>query len=54
MKNSAARKMKQVPEGYLIVGIDPHKKKHAVVTITQDSRYATGSSSIITVKGWKE
>ena len=36
MKNSAARKMKQVPEGYLIVGIDPHKKKHAAVAITQD------------------
>jgi len=36
MKNSAARKMKQVPEGYLIVGIDPHKKKHAAVSITQD------------------
>jgi len=36
MKNSAARKMKQVPERYLIVGIDPHKKKHAAVAITQD------------------
>jgi transposase len=36
MKNTAARKLKQVPEGYLIVGIDPHKKKHAAVAITQD------------------
>jgi transposase len=36
MQNIAARKMKQVPEGYLIVGIDPHKKKHAAVAITQD------------------
>ena len=36
MKNTAARKRKQVPEGYLIVGIDPHKKKHAAVAITQD------------------
>jgi transposase len=36
MKNIAARKRKQVPEGYLIVGIDPHKKKHAAVAITQD------------------
>ena len=36
MKNSAARKLKQVPEGYIIVGIDPHKKRHAAVTITQD------------------
>ena len=29
MKNSAARKIKQVPTGYLVIGIDPHKKKHA-------------------------
>jgi transposase len=36
MQNTAARKRKQVPEGYLIVGIDPHKKKHAAVAITQD------------------
>jgi transposase len=36
MQNTAARKLKQVPEGYLVVGIDPHKKKHAAVAITQD------------------
>lgn len=36
MKNTAARKLRQVPEGYLIVGIDPHKKRHAAVAITQD------------------
>jgi len=36
MKNTAARKRKQVPEGYLIIGIDPHKKRHAAVAITQD------------------
>jgi hypothetical protein len=36
MQNSAAWKRNQVPEGYLIVGIDPHKKKHAAVAITQD------------------
>jgi transposase len=36
MKNSAARKLKQVPAGYLIVGVDPHKKKHAAVAITED------------------
>ena len=36
MQNTVARKLKQVPEGYLIVGIDPHKKKHAAVAITQD------------------
>ena len=36
MKNSAANKLKQVPAGYLVIGIDPHKKKHAAVAITQD------------------
>jgi transposase len=36
MENTAARKRRQVPEGYLVVGIDPHKKRHAAVTITQD------------------
>jgi hypothetical protein len=36
MENTAARKRKQVPEGYLIIGVDPHKKRHATVTITQD------------------
>jgi transposase len=36
MENTLARKLKQVPEGYLIVGIDPHKKRHAAVAITQD------------------
>ncbi|MFC2035175.1 IS110 family transposase [Chloroflexota bacterium] len=36
MKNTAARKFRQVPEGYLIIGVDPHKKKHAAVAITQD------------------
>ena len=37
MKNSTAKKLKQVPEEYLIVGVDPHKKKHAVVVMTQDA-----------------
>ena len=36
MKNTTAEKCKQIPKGYLIVGIDPHKKKHAAVAITQD------------------
>lgn len=36
MKNSAANKLRQVPKGYLIVGIDPHQKKHAAVAMTQD------------------
>jgi len=36
MQNTAARKRKQVPEGYLAIGVDPHKKRHAAVAITQD------------------
>jgi transposase len=36
MKNSVANKLKQVPVGYLVIGIDPHKKKHAAVIMTQD------------------
>jgi len=36
MKNSAASKLKQVPAGYLRVGVDPHKKKHAAVAMTED------------------
>jgi len=36
MKNHTARKIKQIPSGYLLIGIDPHKKKHAAVIMTQD------------------
>jgi len=36
MKSSAARKLKQVPKGYLVMGVDPHKKKYAAVAMTQD------------------
>ena len=36
MKNSAAKKRWQVPAEYLVVGVDPHKKKHAAVFMTQD------------------
>jgi len=43
MENTLARKLKQVPEGYLIIGVDPHKKKHAAVAITQDFTVQTKS-----------
>ena len=36
MENTVARKRKQIPEGYLVIGVDPHKKRHAAVAITQD------------------
>ncbi len=32
MENTVARKRKQIPEGYLVIGVDPHKKRHAAVT----------------------
>lgn len=35
MKNNTANKLAQVPAGYLIAGIDPHKRRHAVVIINQ-------------------
>ena len=36
MKNALANKLKQVPKDYLVVGIDPHKKQHTAVAITQE------------------
>ncbi len=38
MKNSTADKIGQIPAGCLIVGVDPHKKKHAAVAMTLDAR----------------
>lgn len=37
MKNNTASKLAQVPAGYLIIGIDPHKKKHVAVMMQQDA-----------------
>ena len=36
INNSAAKKLKQVPKGYLVMGVDPHKKRHAAVAMTED------------------
>jgi hypothetical protein len=42
MKNSIAKKRKQVPAGYLVVGVDPHKKKQCNAKyIRADSLEAT-------------
>lgn len=41
MKNSTARKLMQIPTGYLMVGIDPHQKKHAAAAMTQDAVVCT-------------
>jgi len=37
MKNSTARKLKQIGEGNLLVGTDPHKDKHALLIMSQDA-----------------
>jgi transposase len=37
VKNSTARRLRQIPEGYLIVGVDPHKKSHVAVMMSQDA-----------------
>jgi len=50
MKNSAANKIKQVPVGYLVIGIDPHKKKHAAVIMTQD--FTTHSKFVNRQRKW--
>jgi len=36
MQNTAVRKRNQVPEVYLVIGIDLHKRRHAAVIMTQD------------------
>jgi transposase len=36
MKSTAASRLRQIPQGYLVIGVDPHKKTHAAVVITQD------------------
>jgi hypothetical protein len=48
MKNSAARKLKQVPAGYLIVGVDPHKKKHAANNMMAMSNKSMFTSFLLT------
>ena len=49
-KNSAARRLRQIPAGYLIVGIDLHKSKHAAVALTEDlmvrTRFKFGNSKV--------
>lgn len=37
MQSSTARKLRQIPQGALMVGVDPHKHKHAVVVKTQQA-----------------
>lgn len=37
MNSNTARKLAQIPANHLIIGIDPHKKGHAVVVMTQEA-----------------
>ena len=53
MENTAARKRRQVPEGYLVIGVDPHKKRHAAVAITQDFTPQAKFKFDNTKEGWK-
>lgn len=41
MDNTTARKLAQVPAEHIIVGIDPHKKSHAVAIMTQQAVICT-------------
>ena len=41
MKDSTARKLRQIPPGYLLVGIDPHKKRHAAAVMTAQAAVIT-------------
>lgn len=41
MQNNTARKLAQIPQGALIVGVDPHKKMHAIVLMTQQAQIRT-------------
>ena len=36
MKSTAARKLTQVLQGYLVIGGDAHRRKHAAVVMTQN------------------
>jgi transposase len=54
LKNKAAIKLKQVPVGYLTIGIDPHKKKHAAVAITDDLLVRTKFKFMNSREGFEE
>lgn len=41
MQNSTARKLAQIPSNHLIVGIDPHKRRHAVAIMTAQATICT-------------
>jgi transposase len=54
MKNDTARKLKQIPAGYLLMGVDPHKKRHAAVAMTQDAVVHTKFKFTNSKEGFEE
>ncbi len=54
MKNSTANKLKQIPEGCLIVGIDPHKKRHVAIAMKQDARVTARRQFDNSINGFVE
>lgn len=54
MQNSTARKLRQIPEGHLLVGIDAHKKKHAVVVMTTGAQVVAKLKVPNSVEGFAE
>ena len=54
MKNSTARKLRQIPAGYLIMGVDPHKEEHAAVAMTQDATVHCKFKVINSRRGYEE
>lgn len=45
IKNSTARKLKEIPAGRLVIGVNPHKKKHAAVAMPQCDAQGMGTES---------
>jgi len=54
VKNSTAKKLKQIGEGNLMVGIDPHKHKHALLIMNQDAMVQKRIKISNTRAGFKE
>ena len=54
MKNSTMRRLRQIPSGCLLVGIDPHKKRHAVTIMTPQAMIVSKFKVANTLDGFKE
>lgn len=54
MQTTIARKQAQIPAGYLIVGVDPHKKVHVVVAMNQASQILAKFKIANSARGFAE